>query len=261
MEGSYSHTARTVAMEHTEEEKKDRKIAILVTLFSMVVIVIATFFLGLEYQDPPIPKEEIEIELAWAGSASAAPPTPTEVTPTPAANPAQDVATQEAESISIPVANNDAPPKDPDPIPAEPDPEPAEPTIDEDLANAENDVWNTKPADGDDPDGGEEDGQGNGPGHGVFGGNGSGWSLDGRGYLGDAVVAGTPSEAGIVVLNIIVGTNGKVIRSAYNGKLSTTTSNHLIKLAQDAAKKARFSTAIGGSPEQQGTMTFVFELK
>ena len=104
-------------------------------------------------------------------------------------------------------------------------------------------------------------GGGNGTGVGVGSGSGSGmsWSLRGRDMKRTPEVNGTTREEGVVVVEIWVDANGDVKKAIANTALSNTTSGSLIKMAEDAARKAKFSKSTG-STEQKGSIKITFKL-
>ena len=72
-------------------------------------------------------------------------------------------------------------------------------------------------------------------------------------YVGD--------EQGKIVVNICVDPNGFVIDAKYNRKESDIKSPALIKEAEKAAIKTRFSEAIESKENQWGTITYYFKIR
>ena len=68
-------------------------------------------------------------------------------------------------------------------------------------------------------------------------------------------------EEGIVVVEIIVDENGKVIKATPGQRGSTTTSAKLFAKARQAVRQAKFNPSPDGAKEQRGTWTFVFTLE
>jgi len=68
-------------------------------------------------------------------------------------------------------------------------------------------------------------------------------------------------EEGIVVVEIVVNEDGKVVDAIPGQRGSTTTSAYLYTLARQAAKTAKFSPSPDGATEQHGTITIVFKLQ
>ncbi len=106
------------------------------------------------------------------------------------------------------------------------------------------------------------DGPGTGIGDGTPGGpGGTGWDLKGRSLLKKPDRMTDSEEEGIVVVEIIVDENGKVVKATPGARGSTTTSSKLYAKARGAAKEAKFSPSPEGIKEQRGTYTFVFTLE
>lgn len=100
-------------------------------------------------------------------------------------------------------------------------------------------------------------GSGGGP-----GGNGGGISFDLTGRTSRQIPRPSNDfkESGTVVVTIYVNRQGIVTR-VISGVKGTTTSNTQLKLlAEQAAKKARFSPKEDAPEEQKGTITYIFEL-
>ena len=106
------------------------------------------------------------------------------------------------------------------------------------------------------------DGPGTGIGDGTPGGpGGTGWDLKGRSLLKKPARMTDSEEEGIVVVEIIVNENGKVIKATAGSRGSTTTNAKLYSKARSAAFEAKFSPSPEGIKEQRGTYTFVFTLE
>ncbi len=141
------------------------------------------------------------------------------------------------------------------------------PKLDNALNNILNQINNNKGgggSDGDDEDGVGNKGneEGNIDGKGVFGGkDGNGWELSGRGMIGEPKLNEKPTEEGRVVLDIYVDKNGNVISTARNYNASNTSSDYLFKLAEKAAKTAKFTVNANAPSSQKGKMTFNFKLR
>jgi len=108
------------------------------------------------------------------------------------------------------------------------------------------------------------DGGGNGPGSGKFTGsgfgNGTSWSLKGRGSLSGPSTNKKPTANGEVVVSITVDKNGRVTNAtvAKSNITSDVAYNH--GLAIEAAKKCSFTTSNSSMP-QNGTITIVLAVK
>lgn len=94
-----------------------------------------------------------------------------------------------------------------------------------------------------------------------LGNEGVGYDLEGRSLIGIPPVKDQSQETGIVAVRIKVNRNGDVISATYTSKGSTTTDAHLIKLAEEAARKAKFNPDSDALEEQFGTITFTFKLR
>ncbi|HEX8517769.1 MAG TPA: energy transducer TonB [Bacteroidia bacterium] len=105
---------------------------------------------------------------------------------------------------------------------------------------------------------GDDDGKGNRPGIGQGKG---GFDLRGRSLVNKPDRLTDATEEGIVVVEIIVDENGKVIKATPGQRGSTTFSSNLYAKARQAALTAKFSPRADGSGEQRGTYTFVFTLE
>ena len=108
------------------------------------------------------------------------------------------------------------------------------------------------------------DGPGNGPGSGKFTGsgfgNGTSWSLKGRGSLSGPSTNKKPTANGEVVVSITVDKNGKVTNATIAKSNITTDVAYNHGLAIEAAKKCSFTTSNSSIP-QNGTITIVLAVK
>ncbi|MCP4120573.1 MAG: hypothetical protein GY751_02335 [Bacteroidetes bacterium] len=100
------------------------------------------------------------------------------------------------------------------------------------------------------------------------GGDGSGLGTDGIGHdLGGRVMVKKPSitdssqKTGKVAVKVRVDRNGNVIFAKYTTKGSNTTDSYLIRLAEQAAKKAKFNSDFNAASEQVGTIYFTFKVQ
>ncbi len=107
-------------------------------------------------------------------------------------------------------------------------------------------------------------GDGNDTGHGNkdpgYNGKG-GYDLKGRMLLKKPERMSGSQEEGIVVVEIIVDENGKVIKATPGQRGSTTTNSNLYAKARQAALSAKFNSSSENIKEQRGTYTFVFLLE
>ncbi len=106
------------------------------------------------------------------------------------------------------------------------------------------------------------DGDGTGHGNGTPGFNGrGGYDLKGRMLIKKPARMTDSQEEGIVIVEIIVDENGKVVKATAGQRGSTTTSSNLYAKARQAAYEAKFNPSAEGIKEQRGTYTFVFTLE
>jgi TonB family protein len=106
--------------------------------------------------------------------------------------------------------------------------------------------------------GGDGTGTGEGSGNGPGKGGGVSFSLAGRKMLRTPEINDKSQETGKVVVDITVDKDGNVTSAIPGGRNSTTTSSYLLKLAKDAALKAKFTPSPSDADIQKGTITFVF---
>jgi periplasmic protein TonB len=106
---------------------------------------------------------------------------------------------------------------------------------------------------------GDGDGTGHGNGNPGYNGRG-GYDLKGRKRIQEPPPMNDFQETGIVVVEIIVDENGKVIKATAGQRGSTTTSSNLYAKARQAAFAAKFNPSPEGIKEQRGTYTFEFLL-
>ena len=108
------------------------------------------------------------------------------------------------------------------------------------------------------------DGGGNGPGSGKFTGtgfgNGTSWSLKGRGSLSGPSTNKKPTANGEVVVSITVDKNGRVTNATVAKSNITTDVSYNHGLAIEAAKKCSFTSSSTSMP-QNGTITIVLAVK
>ena len=108
------------------------------------------------------------------------------------------------------------------------------------------------------------DGAGSGPGSGNFKGggfgNGTSWSLKGRGSLTGPSTSKKPTANGQVVVSITVDKNGKVTKATVAKSNITTDVAHNHDLALEAARKCTFTSSSSSMP-QNGTITIVLAVK
>jgi outer membrane biosynthesis protein TonB len=94
---------------------------------------------------------------------------------------------------------------------------------------------------------------------GLVKGNGKiGEGLVGRGVLKEPKISDKSQKAGKVVVRVCVDASGKVIEAKFTQKGSTTTDSHLVKIAEEGARKYQFSNS--DLEKQCGTITIDFIL-
>jgi len=114
--------------------------------------------------------------------------------------------------------------------------------------------------------GGSGNGSGTGNGNGIGNGNGNGSGGSGYSLAGRSLVGSLPkpsynnNEEGVVVVEIVVDSNGTVISANPILKGTTTQDSYLRKSAVEAAYKAKFNTATKTTNNQKGTITYHFTL-
>lgn len=95
---------------------------------------------------------------------------------------------------------------------------------------------------------------------GLSGGLGAvGGGLSGRGIIFEPKIVENSQKTGKVVVKVCVDQSGDVISAKYTQRGSTTTDSELVKVAEEAANKYRFTE--GDLAEQCGTITIDFKLK
>jgi colicin import membrane protein len=102
--------------------------------------------------------------------------------------------------------------------------------------------------------------QGTGTG-GAGGKGGISYSLEGRGYKDLPLPKYDLQEGGKVVVEVSVDRSGKVVQAIPGAKGSTTLDASLLKVARDAALRARFEVKQDAPEIQKGTITYNFILK
>lgn len=260
----------------TEEQKKDRLIASVITFNLSVLVLLLCIFLTAFSLPDPLPGETfVAVGMADYGSVVEASgdtesENPSEsvednqaesqTTEAVETNTAPEVVTQETAPVTTPSGSNTTTPTKPTP---EPEPEP-EPEVSKGLGNILDKINETgggSPSEGGGEGTGNEGTQsGNIDGMGVVSGDGIGFSLGDRGMTGRPKLSEQPKEEGRVVLDIYVDRNGNVLETRPNYDRSNTSSSYLFELAKKAAKKAKFQVSADAPPKQKGSMTFIFKL-
>ena len=255
-------------MELTLENREDRKKAIIVAAIFHAIIAVLFFFFGLT-QPVPLP-EDTPVAIAFAdfgtsmtGSGAQENPDPSQETQSSSAAAAPNEVTTQDSPSDVAMPNVEAEQTTPN-TPSPEAQEPAKPTIDPDLEKLLNNPWNTnQEGDGDDDNPGNE-GLNTGEKDGSGSLQGAGFSVSGfggRGLARNPKVTGDPQENGKVVLDVCIDRDGNITKADYNMMQSTTNSSRLTKMAQKAARGAKFTSNPNATFEQCGRMTFIFQLK
>lgn len=264
-------------MRNTDE--KDRRSGLIGTIIFHGIVLAGLIFLSLDTPLPLPGEEGVEVDLGYSdqGMGDIQPQTPP-----PMADPQQstaspeteeNVSTQETEeSIVLPEKVKEKPRPKPQPTvqPTQEKPkeaEPEKPRVDPKAMYPGSTTGTTgqgsqgqtgQPGDQGKPTGtpgtGKYDGQG-GAGDGVS------FSLGGRKADHLPKPAATFSETGTVVVNIWVDRYGKVSKAVAGARGTTTASPVLRRLAEDAARRARFNAQMDAPEEQRGTITYHFLIK
>ena len=85
------------------------------------------------------------------------------------------------------------------------------------------------------------------------------WFMEGRRLISAPKIQGTAPDDGTVTVDIWVDANGNVTKAIANAAKSNTSNGTLFKMAEDAARKAKFNSSAGGN-EQKGSIKITFKL-
>jgi len=95
-------------------------------------------------------------------------------------------------------------------------------------------------------------------------GSSAGWALDGRSIVGNGgrpvMPTRVPDIRGTVVVEITVNAAGQVTNAEVRLRGTNVVDSKLRSAALQAARKTRFN-AVGGVPDQKGTITYHFDVK
>lgn len=261
-------------------ENKNRYLALVLSVGLHGLLILLFIFIVFITPIPPFeikPVPEIEIGLgmeglgnADAGGSGQNDPdlaTNPDAVPEPASNNTPNIITDESEK-DVPVKSNPENKSDPKTDVVE------DPKASNELLNALAALKKKPKKDGKGEGGGNTGGSGVGDNNGVGPGNSTGhgndtpgtngkggYDLKGRLLLKKPDRMTDSQEEGIVVVEIIVDANGKVIKATPGQRGSTTTSANLYAKARQAAYQAKFNSSPEGVTEQRGTYTFVFTLE
>lgn len=93
-----------------------------------------------------------------------------------------------------------------------------------------------------------------------LGDSGIGYDLGGRKMVSTPTIVDKSQQTGKVAILVKVDRNGKVISATYSLKGSTTSDSYLVKIAKEAAMKAKFESDSNAPSEQTGRISFNFTL-
>ena len=265
-----------------ETREKDRLRALVVTIAFHVVLAVCFLFFGLS-TPLPLPEEEgVLVALGYTDAGmgftqplAARPPVPASQPARPASE-VEEVARQETdESVYIPPQTTQTRTETPRPETQRraPAPEPAQTAPQPEPEQPRQQVDNRAMFPGADQRSteGQDQGQTGTPGNqgrptGAIDGEGTAgvgqggveFSLTGRraNYL--HIPEYTAREQGRVVVTIIVNQQGQVVRADAGARGTNTTNQTLWRLAEDAARRARFDVSTNAPEEQRGTITYTF---
>ena len=237
-------------------------VATIGTLVSMFLILLLLYFLHMTYIKP-VEDEGITISFGYMEEESDAKKNKVEPQakkatskPSPARSSKNDYMTQDDdEALAMKKQNKDSKKQDED--------EEEERKKREDEAKQKADLFAKNFAGSEnDPSGNDSDKDGSNPKKGNPVGKGSGsmggskWQLSGRDCRSLPKPENTHNQAGKVVVNITVDTNGNVTGVSL-GERSTISDRATVQLALNAAWKAKFTP---GDRPQRGTITYIFNL-
>ncbi len=264
------------------DTKKDRTRALAGTVIFHAVLLICFILFGLS-TPLPLPEEHgvlvtrgyVDEGMGEQQPLAAPPPDPSPPPAAPEADPEAVVTQESQESVALPdevadhVEERDRPEEVSDPLPeeAEPaeevpeeeplpevDPRALFPGRDQRSTDRQDQGETEETGDAGRPDGATDadDFEGTGPGDGIE------YSLEGRraNYL--PIPEYTTQATGRVVVQITVNRQGQVIRTNAGVRGTTTTNQTLHRLAEEAARRARFDLKSNAPEEQVGTITYNF---
>jgi TonB family protein len=261
-------------MEDSGNKKYNSKAIIGTAMFHGIVLLIFLFF-GLT-TPLPLPEEEgvvVNLGTTQQGIGTRQPVSATPAAPQPqtsqSTEPTEDIATQSSEeSISLPdtpseeqQTNTQDDTPEPEPQTPEPEPEP-EPQVnpnalfpgsDNQSSTSENQGNTTYPGNQ-----GSQEGSEGGSATGGAEGGGIQFSLSGRSANFLPKPEYNSQAQGRVVVKIFVNQNGEVTRAIAGERGTTTTDQTLHRLAEEAARRARFNVKSDAPFEQSGTITYNF---
>lgn len=267
-----------------EPKQKDHSRALAGTIIFHGVLAVLFVFFGLS-TPLPLPEEEgVLVTLGYMDQGTGITQPLAATPPVPASQPSvrsteqEEVVTQQhEESVRLPSTPSTPRPEPPrpeserrEPIPEQtettprpqPEPEPPRPQVDQRALFPGSDQRSTERQDqGETATAGNQgrpEGAIDGEGFSGVGQGGVEFSLTGRraNYL--PIPEYTAQAQGRVVVTIIVNRQGQVVRATAGARGTTTSNQTLWRLAEDAARRARFDLATTAPEEQTGTITYNF---
>ncbi len=265
-----------------ETQKKDHTRALIGTLVFHAVLVVLFFIMGLS-TPLPLPEEEgVLVTLGYMDYGmgdmqplSARPATPVSSPSVPASQ-AEEVATQQVdESVHIPSETTAVRPAEPrpesprresapQPVQSAPEtpPEEPRPQVDQRALFPGADQRSTERQDQGQTatpgNQGRPEGAVDGAGYEGVGQGGVEFSLTGRKANFLPIPEYTARAQGRVVVSIVVDRQGQVVRATAGARGTTTSDQALWRLAENAARRARFDVATNAPEQQTGTITYNF---
>lgn len=268
-------------------DTKHKKKSMTITVILHVLLLILFFYVGLTYLDPP-PEEGIAVNFGATetGSGNIQPTepiksAPQETTPPPTSQPKteikEEVVTQDNEEAPVIKKEKKIEPKKEIPKKEEPKkeaPKPVEKTPDKTTKNALESLINgpksdgtAKGSEGDDTTGGGDKGNPNGdPNAKSYYGTGKGldgdgnYKLGGRKALEKAKEMQDCNQDGIVVVDITVDRQGKVLTAVAGVRGSSNTHTCLTGPAKRAALATKFNADPNAPTKQYGQIVYKFKL-
>ena len=258
---------------HDSNEKKQKiRAGVMTGLIFSSVLLLCFFLIAFTLPDPPLGEQYVAVGFADLGSVTDAAgetesETPSEVVEevieeavsAPSISEpvvTEEIVTQDISEISIPVQQTDVeeekPVVEPEPIRVSA----AANLIRSDAASGGGGSQGSSEAVGNQ---GDEDGQIEGSG--VVSGDFGDASLDGGTLVNDPRLKEKPKKKGVIRIDIVVDSNGKVLSAKFDGGLNSTLydAEH-IRLAREAALSATFSPNVS-IPRRSGFITIRFELE
>lgn len=265
-----------------ETGKKDKYQALAGTIIIHLVLLVLFFFFGLS-TPLPLPEEEgVLVTLGYSDFGmgqtqplAATPPATSSLPSVPASQPEEVVSQETEESVHMPSETPRPRPAEPRPestrreqvaqqVPATPQPEPEQPRPQVDQralypgADQRSTDQQNQGQTGTPGNQGRSEGAIDGEGFQGAGQGGIEFSLTGRRANSLPLPEYTSQAEGRVVVTIIVNRQGQVVRVAAGARGTTTSNQTLWRLAENAARRARFDVSNTAPEEQTGTITYNF---